>query len=182
MGVVKANQLTVNDIEAVVARLPASYQSEQQAHERELARVAEYHELSAQEALKGGNSTTVMPEEIERRVRDSDVRLHRAKRTVFDAANRQTLEPDLHQERDAIRTALSALLARAGVARDKYDIVRAAARSHGAPMPSAVLSNDDVWALQVMLARLEAVDRPVTTQRPARMGVAGILARVLGRA
>jgi len=175
-----SGQLTIGNIQAGIARLPAGYEREGQSHERELARVREYHELVAQESSRGGSADTVMPEEIERRVRDSQIRLHRAKRAVFDDAYRKTFEPDLRQERAAIKTGLSALVERASVARDKYDAVRNAARAHGAPVPPHVLTDDEMWALRAMLARLEAEDAPTVPARPRPMTAAAIVARVLG--
>ena len=99
----KAQQvLTVDDVRAIAAALPAEHEKQRQADQREMQRVYEFHSLTAEAAQYGGNSDSTVTEQLEQATRISGARLRQAKRTAFEAAYRETLEPDLRQEREAI--------------------------------------------------------------------------------
>ena len=172
--------LTVDDVRGIAAGLPAKYEKQQQADQRELQRVYEYHALTAEAALCGGNTNTVMPEELEEATQVSQRRLHTAKRTAAEAAYHGTLEQDLRAEREATMAALS------GVARwrEKIAIVQGLMASHGAPIPPALIHDAKVCGhLEEALARLEISARTArpAPPRPSAMSPKAILDRVLAR-
>jgi hypothetical protein len=91
----KEMRQTVDDVRAIAAGMPAKYEKETQANQRERRRVSEFHELSADAALHGGDSVTVMPEGLDMAVMTSKKRLDAAKRATFDTTYRDTLAADL---------------------------------------------------------------------------------------
>jgi hypothetical protein len=173
--------MKLDNVRQIGEDIDRSVSRERAAVDAAIQHVRAFHELSAEEAAKGGDCSSQLPDELDERYSTAARALATARRATYMAAYTATIEPGLQRRWSRVADLYAAAAAEADELREiQVTVQRIAAANHA--VAPALFVREDELSLRVLegwSARNRQTVRPAAPPARRPLSLGAILQRVL---